>query len=229
MHFMYKQIHPPTGIEHCVYAHFFSWEEKNLILAGVNYLHVYRLSSEQDLVQADGSVKAPSLETGDTKTRLECMASFSLHGNIESMQAVKLAGASRDVLLLGFLDAKLSVVEYDPSTHDLKTCSLHQFEDYELRSGYTSNHHLPLVRTDPDGRCAGMLIYGTHLVVLPFRKDVASDDVDSIGKSPIMSSYTIDLKKMDEKIINILDIQFLHGYFEPTVFILYEPLATWAG
>ncbi|KAK3787111.1 hypothetical protein RRG08_030274 [Elysia crispata] len=229
MHFMYKQIHPPTGIEHCLYAHFFSWEEKNLILAGVNHLHVYRLSAEQDLVQPDGSVKAPISEAGDLKTRLECVASFNLHGNIQSMQAVKLAGASRDVLLLGFLDAKLSVVEYDPSTHDLKTCSLHQFEDYDLRSGHTINNHLPMVRTDPDGRCAGMLIYGSHLVVLPFRKEISSDDVESIGKSPIMSSYTIDLRKMDEKIINIIDIQFLHGYFEPTVFILYEPLATWAG
>lgn len=229
MHFMFKQIHPPTGIEHCIYAHFFSWEEKNLIIAGVNHLHVYRLSAEENLVLPDGTIKAPSSKTDENKTRFECLASFSLHGNIQSMQAVKLAGASRDVLLLGFLDAKLSVVEYDPSTHDLKTCSLHQFEEYDLRSGYTINHHLPLVRTDPDGRCAGMLIYGTHLVVLPFRKEVASDEVDSSGKSPIMSSYTIDLRKMDEKIINILDIQFLHGYFEPTVFILYEPLATWAG
>lgn len=28
---------------------------------------------------------------------------------------------------------QLSVVEYDPSTHDLKTCSLHQFEEPELK------------------------------------------------------------------------------------------------
>jgi cleavage and polyadenylation specificity factor subunit 1 len=44
-----------------------------------------------------------------------------------------------------------------------------------------------------------------------------------------MSSYVIDLSKLDEKIINIQDIQFLHGYYEPTIYILYEPLATWAG
>ena len=49
MHCMYKQIHPPTGVEHCIYAHFFSWEEKNLIIAGVNQLHVYRLNDEPEV------------------------------------------------------------------------------------------------------------------------------------------------------------------------------------
>jgi cleavage and polyadenylation specificity factor subunit 1 len=44
-----------------------------------------------------------------------------------------------------------------------------------------------------------------------------------------MSSYIIDLKMFDEKIANVKDFQFLHGYYEPTVFMLYEPLQTWAG
>jgi len=39
---------------------------------------------------------------------------------------------------------------------------------------------LPTVRVDPDGRCAAMLIYGTKLVVLPFKKDVLSEDVDGM-------------------------------------------------
>ena len=49
------------------------------------------------------------------------------------------------------------------------------------------------------------------------------------SKPPILSSYLIDLRVMDEKITNVLDIQFLHGYYEPTIFILYEPLQTWSG
>ncbi len=44
-----------------------------------------------------------------------------------------------------------------------------------------------------------------------------------------MSSYTIDLRKLDEKITNVIDFQMLHGYYEPTIFILYEPLPTWSG
>lgn len=52
---------------------------------------------------------------------------------------------------------------------------------------------------------------------------------DIFSKSPILSSYIIDLRNFDEKIINVKDFLFLHGYYEPTVFILFEPLQTWAG
>lgn len=65
--------------------------------------------------------------------KLECLAQFTLHGNVMSMQAVTLVGSQRDSLLLSFRDAKLSVVEYDQDTHDLRTVSLHYFEEEEIR------------------------------------------------------------------------------------------------
>lgn len=102
----------------------------------------------------------PPTESKSRKEKLEQVASFSLFGNVMSMASVQLVGASRDALLLSFKDAKvslfnpwilnslklfstdlwvcllshqLSVVEYDPGTHDLKTLSLHYFEEPELR------------------------------------------------------------------------------------------------
>lgn len=50
-----------------------------------------------------------------------------------SMRAVSLAGSSRDALLLSFQEAKLCVVEYDPDSHDLRTLSLHYFEEEEMK------------------------------------------------------------------------------------------------
>lgn len=165
------------------------------------------------------------------------MASFSFFGNVMSMASVQLAGAKRDALLLSFKDAKvgggwwaesweqagrlgagsgavltcrpqLSVVEYDPGTHDLKTLSLHYFEEPELRvgqappsrpsrcppasrrpppdappsvqDGFVQNVHTPRVRVDPDGRCAAMLIYGTRLVVLPFRRETLAEEHEGL-------------------------------------------------
>lgn len=51
-----------------------------------------------------------------------------------SIQSVNLTNSPRDALLLAFQDAKLSVVEYDPETHDLKTLSLHYFEEDEMKA-----------------------------------------------------------------------------------------------
>ena len=36
----------------------------------------------------------------------------------------------------------------------------------------------PMVRVDPERRCSVMLIYGTHLVVLPFRQEGVLDEQD---------------------------------------------------
>lgn len=72
-------------------------------------------------------------ESRPPKMKLECLAQYTLHGNIMSMQAVHLIGSQRDSLLLSFRDAKLSVVEYDQDIHDLRTVSLHYFEEEEIR------------------------------------------------------------------------------------------------
>lgn len=231
MYAIYKQTHPPTGVEHCVYCNFLSTSETDLVIAAVNQIHVYRLNPEYE---DSGGEQSEDV----AKMKLECIATFPMFGNIMSMRAVRLPGAQRDALLLGFADAKLSVVEYDVGMHDLQTTSLHHFEDQKLKD-FSDPCAIPTVRVDPDGRCAAMLIYGTKLVVLPFRKDVYSEDVESYiegedekttkTRYPIQNSYIIDMRSFDEKIINILDFQFLHGYYEPTVFILYEPYPTWAG
>ena len=141
-------------------------------------------------------------------------------------------------------DAKLSLVEYNPDTHDLQTLSLHHFEDEEVRGGYIHNECVPCVRVDPDNRCAAMLAYGKKIIILPFKRDMTTgaEGEDSIsdlsldglalgGSSRVMPSYTLDLTTVIQThtVDNIIDIQFLHGYNQPTLLILYEPLKTYAG
>ncbi|XP_069698510.1 cleavage and polyadenylation specificity factor subunit 1 [Periplaneta americana] len=235
MYSICKQTHPATGVEHALTCNFFNRTEKSLIVAGANIIRVFRLIPDVD----PANKKDVYTEKRPPKMKLECLATYSLFGNVMSIQAVSLSGSARDSLLISFRDAKLSVVEYDPDAHDLRTLSLHYFEEEEMRGGWTQHYHIPMVRVDPEGRCAVMLVYGRKLVVLPFRRETALDDPELVDvkpcsstastKAPVLASYMIVLKELDEKMDNVIDVQFLHGYYEPTLLILYEPVKTFPG
>ena len=145
--------HPATTIEHSIQCNFYKHDETNLVVAGANQLIVYKIDAKL----------------------LEFCQAFELYGTVASLQKVSLGNRTtckRDSLVLGFNDAKLSIVEYNPETHDLKTISMHYFEDEELRDGCVTNHlNPPMVRVDPEDRCIAMLIYGRHIVVIPVEKD----------------------------------------------------------
>ena len=100
--------------------------------------------------------------------RLECVASWTLMSPVQSMAKVRLAHSRRDALLLAFMDAKVSVVEYDADSHDLRTVSLHVFEDEAMRSGYYHNHSAPFVRVDPENRGAIQLLIRKSQLTLSF-------------------------------------------------------------
>lgn len=51
MYAVYKQAHPPTGLEFSMYCNFFSNTERNLVLAGTSQLYVYRLNHDSEVLQ----------------------------------------------------------------------------------------------------------------------------------------------------------------------------------
>ena len=73
----------------------------------------------------------------------------------------------------------------------------------DLLQDFSDPCSIPTVRVDPDGRCAAMLIYGTKLVVLPFRKDVYSEDVDSIMEGDESTKTRFDFKTCYCAAVNI--------------------------
>ena len=64
-----------------------------------------------------------------------------------------------------------------------------------FQGGLASNNHIPLVRVDPDGRCAAMLVYGRQLVILPFRKEAIVDVPDTGGASRSVGSSIYQQKE----------------------------------
>lgn len=49
MYAIYKQAHPPTGVEHCVCCQFFSAVENNLVVAGTSQLRIYRFYTQDEV------------------------------------------------------------------------------------------------------------------------------------------------------------------------------------
>lgn len=74
-----------------------------------------------------------------------------------------------------------------------------------------------------------------------FKSESADSNLDSrqpFFQQPIkietrnknQSSYMIDLRKLDACLeMRIIDIEFLYGYYEPTLFVLCESTMTWVG
>ncbi|CAM6094104.1 unnamed protein product [Calypogeia fissa] len=175
---------------------------------------------------------------------LELACSYRLHGNVESMAVLSHrqdegSRRRRDAIILAFRDAKISVLEFDDSTHNLRTSSMHYFEGPEwehLKRGRERFALGPLIRAEPIGRCAGMLVYNCQMVVLRaaqvgYGLEDEDDNTSSGAASSICahvaSSYVVNLRSMDMK--HVKDFVFLHGYNEPVILVLHEREPTWAG
>ena len=133
---LFKQTYPATAVEHAIYCRFYGGREKNLVVAGANVLRVFRLiPSTED--KAAAVKKEPLTADHDRpvqppKMKLECLASYTLFGNVMSLASVSLPGSQQDTILMSFSHAKLSLIEYDPISDSLKTLSLHNFEGNSL-------------------------------------------------------------------------------------------------
>ncbi|KAJ3339361.1 Cleavage and polyadenylation specificity factor subunit 1 [Gonapodya sp. JEL0774] len=189
--------------------------------------------------------------------RLHHIHSCKLAGVIESMGVVRTAvgvgAAGMDSLLLGFADAKMSLVSWHPPTHSLSTLSLHFYEREEYRSEHLNPTHLhPEIRVDPRNRCVVFRVYGGRMAIVPVRQadeirmavdddelygargsarkpKIASGEDEDDEMAPFHPSFVIPFSSIDPAMVNIIDVAFLHGYNTPTIVILYESHRTWTG
>lgn len=99
MYTICRQLHPPTGAEHSIYCNFTSPYEKQLVVASVNELQVYKINQNAELSPKENPSKKIHC--------LECICSFKLFGNVISMDKVRLKHNTRDSLVLAFQEAKV--------------------------------------------------------------------------------------------------------------------------
>ena len=105
------------------------------------------------------------------------MAEFDLHGTVGSIAVLRRRfGAprnQRDALLIAIRECKLSVVEFDPATLSIVSSSLHSWETPTGSCGVPSALRVgvalpPLAVSDPEGRCAAVLLPSEENLASPF-------------------------------------------------------------
>ncbi|KAK9063238.1 hypothetical protein SSX86_017108 [Deinandra increscens subsp. villosa] len=220
----------------------------NLIVTAANVLEVYtvRVLEDGSNTGKDSAAVAQPLRgglmAGLSGASLELVCSYRLHGNVESVGVLssgaedRTSGRRRDSIILTFRDAKISVLEFDDSVYGLRTSSMHCFEGPQwlhLKKGRENFARGPLIKADPLGRCAGVLVYGLQMIMLKAAEagGLVGDDGGSGGggsvSARIESSNMISLRDLDVK--HVKDFIFVHGYIEPVLVILHEKELTWAG
>ena len=180
---VHLQATRPTVVEHCAFAQLTgsSTALADLVVARGSVLEVYSLHEERAVAQAGGAKKqsakgegkaaaSPSASLdGVVGAQLRLVSRLELNAKIDSMRALTSPlGEERDRIMLAFADAKLAIVEFEPSAHALRTVAAHSFEALATDVGcQEAGIFAPLLRVHSEAAMAAMLCYGTHLVLLP--------------------------------------------------------------
>ncbi|KAI6235977.1 hypothetical protein M3Y95_00108700 [Aphelenchoides besseyi] len=208
---MYSVIHEtdsPTAVSHSIYGRFLPGNERQLVSVSLKTLRIYRINQCARYIDSEDHKWKQGVQ-------LECLYKVDLLAPVRSLATARVPLCpSIDSLLLAFDDGKISIVNYDNSHNSLQTTSLHDFDDDDLRDGYSKETGYPLIRTDPAQRCAAVLIHGRYLAILPL-----GDTVQDI------KSYTLSLRNVEARLDNVIDMIFLHGYYEPTAAIRYDTVS----
>ncbi|CAH9139745.1 unnamed protein product [Cuscuta epithymum] len=216
----------------------------NLVVSSANILEVYAVRFQQAAARDSKlqlEAKRGGVMSGISGASLELVCHYKLHGNVYSMKVLSAGGVDsgrkRDSIILAFEDAKFSVLEFDDSVHGLRTSSMHCFEGPDwlhLKRGKESFHRGPQVKVDPQGKCAGALVFEQQMIILKAAEAssalVGKHSAMNAGGAPsarIESSYIINLRDLNVK--HVKDFTFVHGYIEPVMVILHERELTWAG
>ncbi|KAG8792615.1 mRNA cleavage and polyadenylation factor subunit, partial [Serendipita sp. 399] len=240
---IYNEILPPSGVEFAAFlnlgdisfSHQHSVYYKHLAVGRSNLLRIYEV--RQHLANKEEEDSSPIHSSEITGYRLHLLRQHSLHGVITGLAAVQTLASDtdgRDRLLISFEDAKLALLEWSDALYDMTTVSIHSYERsvYLLNAEFASSR--AQLRTDPNNRCAALVLPRDAIALLPWYQTQAEFDlqesVQNIARElPYSPSFVIRYASMDERIRNVIDVVFLPGFNTPTIAVLFQHQQTWTG
>lgn len=269
----YTELTPPTAVTHSLNIPFLSADANNLVIAKASLLQIFATKTVSwDLDDLSGNNPSTAKDTTDDDsrihdddgvklselaqtTKLVLIAEYNLSGTVTSLVRVKTISskAGGEALLVGFRDAKLSLVEWDPERPGISTISVHFYEQDELQGSPWAPNLADCVNylaVDPGSRCAALKFGARNLAILPFKQDedVNMDDWDEeldgprpakISQktteenrsldTPYGSSFVLRLSSLDPNLILPIHLEFLYEYREPTFGILSSTMSPSSG
>lgn len=273
----YTELTPPTAVTHSLYLPLISADSNNLVVAKTSLLQIFSTKlitiELEDPTQRKQSITYDRTREDDEKlestflgtepivradrakrTKLVLVAEYTLSGTITSLARVKTASSKSggESLLVGFKDAKVSLVEWDPERPGLSTISIHYYEQDDLQGGPWAPRLSDCVNyltADPGSRCAALKFGTRNLAILPFKQgddDIQMSEWDEeldgprpanrsptkatngeSGKqeTPYGSSFVLKLPALDPNLLHPIHLVFLYEYREPTFGILSSTLS----
>lgn len=252
----YTELTPPTAVTHALTLPLTSATTANLVVARSSLLQIFniKLTSTPGAQEAghdnedDGTNTLQDVARPRKSTKLVLVAEYNLSGSITCLDRVKVLNSKcgGEALLIGFRDARLSLVEWDAENHNLSTISIHYYEQEDLLESPWAPDAIHFVNTlsaDPESRCAAFRFGLRNIAIIPFRQadedeqmqEDWDEDVDGpkptredhgngtsahVGETPYLPSFVLKSSALHSDIIHPVHLAFLHEYREPTFAIL---------
>lgn len=189
---------PATAVQHCASAYLTLGERADsqrqpalpdLVISRGSSLEVYTMREEHCVDMSPPAATQPASRSsnvldGVRGAQLHLVTRLELNAKVESLRTIASPlGMARDKLLLAFADAKLSIVEFEPSSRTLRTAIAHSFEGLAREGGCFEARFPPLLRVHPGGACAALLAYSTQLMLLPLLGGAATAAAATNGEA----------------------------------------------
>lgn len=107
-----------------------------------------------------------------------------LQGTPVDVKPARFPGSQRDSLLLTFMDALLSRLDFNPETNRFETTAMHAYEMPKRKLGGVNDFQPPLLCVDPQQRCSAYVVASDSIMIWPFTDRVEFGAVHVTSDAP---------------------------------------------
>ncbi|CAG8449548.1 6133_t:CDS:10 [Ambispora gerdemannii] len=249
---LYKEIFPPTVVEHVICANFTGTNDKNLIVAKASVLQIYKFVEDDFVVVTGGDSEGVSSSSsnegvGDKSDMEEVKENEMIQQNIKNNNDNEKKEKENE----GHVSNTVTTVPQSKSTMISMNAHLELITQYKLHGNIASMGIVKTITSAAKGLDSLILSFkdakmsllefslATNSVVTVsihyYERDELKeeslhlDEEEVASKWPYLPSFVVDLTTIHPRLKNMIDMEFLNDYYEPTLAILFEPIQTWPG